>query len=175
MIKTDGELILLWTVPAFVLLWVFAFLYFPGFVEPMSPAMTADEVAAFYRDPDKLPRIRYSMIKFNWFCLGMIPILSLIMMQMRRMAHRTPIFLFSFFGCITGGSTLFLIANIKPNAVVTVSAVLISLFKVRLILQEFMEVRYAPKLLKRLTDAWLLLTGATLIGTYLVGLAGFYQ
>ncbi len=65
--------------------------------------------------------------------------------------------------------------TIKPNAVVTVSAVAISLFKVRLILQEFMEVRHAPKLLKRLTDAWLLLTGATLIGTYLVGLAGFYQ
>lgn len=112
MTKSDGELILLWTVPAFVLLWVFAFLYFPGFVEPMSPSMTADEVAAFYRDPDNLPRIRYSMILFNWFCLGMIPILALIMMQMRRMAHRTPIFSFSFFGCMTGGPTLFLIANL---------------------------------------------------------------
>lgn len=112
MTRFDGELILLWTVPAFVLLWVFAFLYFPGFVDPMSPAMTAEEVAAFYRDPDKLSRIRYSMIVFNWFCLGMIPMLALIMLQMRRMAHRTPIFSFSFFGCMAGGPTLFLIANL---------------------------------------------------------------
>lgn len=110
--KTDGELILLWTVPAFVLIWVSAFLLFPGFVSPMSPLMTAEEVAAFYRDPENLPRIRYSMILFNWFCLGMVPVLALIMIQVRRMAHRTPIFSFSFFGCMTGGPTLFLIANL---------------------------------------------------------------
>lgn len=110
--KSDGELILLWTIPAFILIWMLAFLFFPGFVKPMSPTMTADEVAAFYSDPGNLPRIRYSMIVFNWFCLGMIPVLALIMMQMRRMAHRTPIFSFSFFGCMTGGPTLFLIANL---------------------------------------------------------------
>ena len=64
--------------------------------------------------------------------------------------------------------------EIEPNAVVAVIAVSVSLLKVRLILREFMEVRHAPKLLGRLTDAWLLLTGATLIGTYLVGLS-FYH
>ena len=69
---------------------------------------------------------------------------------------------------VDGGET------IEPNAFVAVIAVVVSLFKVRLILQEFMEVRHAPKLLGRLTDSWLLLTGAILIGTYLVGLSGYH-
>ncbi len=110
--QTDGELILLWTVPALLLIWASAFVLFPGFVQPMSPTLSAEEVAAFYRDPDNLPRIRYSMIVFNWFCVGLIPVLALVMMQMRRMAHRTPIFSYCLLGCATGGPTLFLVANL---------------------------------------------------------------
>ncbi len=110
--RVDGELILLWTVPALLLLWGACFLVFPGFLQPMSPAMTADEVAAFYRDPDKLARIRYSMIVFNWFSVGLIPMLALIAMYMRRMAHRTPILSYSFLGCVAGAPTLFLLANL---------------------------------------------------------------
>jgi hypothetical protein len=60
-----------------------AFLLFPGFVQPMSPAVSAEEVAAFYCDPENLPRIRYSMIVFNWFAVGLIPILALIVLQIR--------------------------------------------------------------------------------------------
>src|SRR4029453_17811683 len=110
--KTDGELILLWTLPALGILWFSAFLLFPGFVHPMSPTMSAEEVAAFYRDPENLPRIRYSMILFNWFGVGLIPILMLIVMQVRRMAHRTPILSYSLLGCASGGPTLFLVANL---------------------------------------------------------------
>ena len=110
--QTDGELILLWFLPVLGLIWISAFLLFPGFTHPMSPSMTADEVAAFYRDPQNLPRIRYSMIVFNWFCVGLIPLLMLVVLQMRRMAHRTPIFSFCVMGCAAGGPTLFLIANL---------------------------------------------------------------
>ena len=110
--RVDGELILLWTVPVLLVIWVSAFLLFPGFVQPMSPAMSAEDVAAFYRDPENLPRIRYSMIVFNWFSVGLIPLLALIVMQMRRMAHRTPILVYSVLGCIAGGPTLFLLANL---------------------------------------------------------------
>jgi len=110
--KTDGELILLWSVPGLLAIWGACFLLFPGFVQPMSPALTADEVAAFYRDPDNLARIRYSMILFNWFSVGLVPILALIAMHMRRMAHRTPILSYSFLGCVAGAPTLFLLANL---------------------------------------------------------------
>jgi hypothetical protein len=78
----------------------------------MSPEMSADEVAAFYRDPENLPRIRYSMILFNWFSVGFIPVLALIVLQMRRMAHRTPIFSYAIIACAAGGPTIFLMANL---------------------------------------------------------------
>lgn len=110
--RTDGELILLWTLPAVALVWICAFLLFPGFTPPMSPTMSAQQVAAFYRDPEHLSRIRYSMILFNWFCVGLIPIVILIVMQIRRMAHRTPILSYCMLSCVAGGPTLFLMANV---------------------------------------------------------------
>jgi hypothetical protein len=110
--RADGELILFWTLPALATIWIAAFLLFPGFTPPMSPQMSAGEVADFYRDPSHLSRIRYSMIFFNWFCIGLIPMLTLIVMQVRRMAHRTPILGYALLGCIAGGPTVFLIANL---------------------------------------------------------------
>ena len=110
--RSDGEVILLWTLPVLAVIWTSAFLLFPGFVQPMSPTMSAEEVAAFYRDPENLPRIRYSMIVFNWFAVGLIPILALIVLQIRRMAHRTPIFSYALIACAAGGPTIFLVANL---------------------------------------------------------------
>lgn len=110
--RIDGELILLWTLPATLAIWIACYFLFPGFNPPMSPTMSADQVAAFYRDPARLPEIRYSMIMFNWFGVCLIPILALIAMQIRRMAHRTPIFSYAMLGCAAGGPTLFLVANV---------------------------------------------------------------
>ena len=110
--RADGEVLLLWTLPVLGVVWLSAFLLFPGFVEPMSPTMSAEQVAAFYRDPQNLPRIRYSMIAFNWFAVGLIPILALIVVQIRRMAHRTPIFSYAMIACAAGGPTIFLMANL---------------------------------------------------------------
>lgn len=107
--RTDGELILLWTLPAIALIWISAFFLFPGFVHPMSPTMSAEEVAAFYRD--ETARIRYSMILFNWFGVGLIPTVILLAMQIRRMAHRTPILSYSLIACAAGPPCLFLVAN----------------------------------------------------------------
>ena len=60
-------------------------------------------------------------------------------------------------------------AALTPNAAITSSAILMALIKVRIIFREFMEVRHAPVLLCRLTDLWLVVTGATLLGCYLAG------
>lgn len=110
--RADGELILFWTLPVSGLIWIIAFFLFPGFVHPMSPTMPAEEVAAFYRDPSNLTRIRYSMILFNWFGVCLVPVLMLIVMQMRRMALRTPILQYCMIGCAAGGPTVFLFANL---------------------------------------------------------------
>ena len=110
--KKDGEGILLWAVPVLAAIWIACFFLFPGFVRPMSPTMSADQVAAFYRDPANLPLIRGSMILFNWFGVGLIPFLALLMLQVSRMAHRTPILQFCCLGILTGGPVLFFIADL---------------------------------------------------------------
>ena len=61
--------------------------------------------------------------------------------------------------------------TLKASTVVTVSAIVIALVKVRIIFREFMEVRHAPVWLCRLTDGWVVLIGSSLLGTYFVGLA----
>jgi hypothetical protein len=60
---------------------------------------------------------------------------------------------------------------LRANTAVTVSAIVIALIKVRIIFREFMEVRHAPVLLRRLTDAWVLLIGVCLLGSYFIGSA----
>ena len=37
--RTDGELILWWTLPVLLVMWLAAFLLFPGFRPPMAPTM----------------------------------------------------------------------------------------------------------------------------------------
>ena len=61
--------------------------------------------------------------------------------------------------------------TLRASTVVTVGAIVIALVKVRIIFREFMEVRHAPALLRRVTDAWVVLIGTGLLGTYFVGLA----
>jgi hypothetical protein len=52
------------------------------------------------------------MIVFNWFAVGLIPILALLVLQIRRMAHRTPIFSYALIACAAGGPTIFLMADL---------------------------------------------------------------
>lgn len=61
--------------------------------------------------------------------------------------------------------------SLRSNVVITSCVIVIALVKVRIIFREFMEVRQAPALLRRLTDAWVLLIAAGLFGSYFVGLA----
>jgi hypothetical protein len=60
---------------------------------------------------------------------------------------------------------------LRASTAVTVGAIVIALVKVRIIFREFMEVRHAPALLRRLTDAWVVLIGVCLIGSYFIGSA----
>lgn len=110
--KSDGEWILFWALPALVLSWFLVFFAFPGFSPPMSPTWSAEAVAAFYRDPKQQTLIRYSMILFNWFGIGMVVLLALIVMQIRRMAHRTPVLAYCYLGCATVGPVLFFVADL---------------------------------------------------------------
>ncbi len=57
----------------------------------------------------------------------------------------------------------------SASTVVTVGAICFALIKVRIIMREFMEARTAPRVLRRLTDYWLLLMAAALLGVYFAG------
>jgi hypothetical protein len=61
--------------------------------------------------------------------------------------------------------------GLAPSGAIAAGAIGIALVKVRIILREFMEVRHAPVLLGRLTDLWIGLTAAVLLGGHLAGLA----
>ena len=58
-----------------------------------------------------------------------------------------------------------------PSTLVSVTAICLALVKVRIIMREFMEVRNAPPLLCRLTDLWVVLMAAALLGVYFGGKA----
>ncbi len=61
--------------------------------------------------------------------------------------------------------------SLRPSALITSGVIVIALIKVRIIFREFMEVRQAPALLCRLTDAWVLLIAVVLLGSYFAGMA----
>lgn len=60
---------------------------------------------------------------------------------------------------------------LRPSALVTSSAIVMALIKVRIVFREFMETRHAPVLLRRLTDGWVVLMAVCLLGSYFIGMA----
>lgn len=60
-------------------------------------------------------------------------------------------------------------AALTPSVAISSGAILMALIKVRIIFRQFMEVQHAPVRLRRLTDLWVVLTGAILLGSYLAG------
>lgn len=107
MISTRGQLICVWTLPLVGLVWIAGAWLFPGFQAPLSPTLSAEAVAAFYRDPDNLARTRAGMILFNWFSVGLIPFAAVIVTQMNRMELYSSVLAYSYLVCVTVACTLF--------------------------------------------------------------------
>jgi hypothetical protein len=57
------------------------------------------------------------------------------------------------------------------STVVTVAAIALALVKAWIVLREFMDVRHAPPLLRRLTNLLIVVIAVALLGTYAVGRA----
>lgn len=107
---TKDQRICLWLVPFFGSLFIFAFWNFQGFFPPMSPAMSAEEVAAFYRD--NLGNIRSSMILCNVIGVSLIPFYTVIVVQMMRMVNASRVFAYSYLIAVINGGTLFALADL---------------------------------------------------------------
>lgn len=107
-IKT--QLLSLWAAPIFGVILLIAFVAFPGFFPPMSPDMTAEQVAAFYRDNTSM--IRFSMITFNLCGIMLLPMFMVIVVAMKRMATQSHVFAYCYLTAAVSGATLFAVADI---------------------------------------------------------------
>lgn len=108
--RVAGERVIFWTLPFVAVVWIAAFLLFPGFRPPMSPQMSPEAVATFYRQHTS--SVRWSMILLNWFCVALIPILMLIVERMRGMAHRTPVLRYCVIGVAAAAPIVFLTSTV---------------------------------------------------------------
>jgi hypothetical protein len=104
------QLISLWTAPVFGAVFLIAFVAFPGFLPPMSPQMSADQVAAFYADNTAL--IRFSMITYNLCGIMLLPFFMVIVVQMKRMATQSHALAYCYLTATVSGATLFALADI---------------------------------------------------------------
>jgi len=108
--NTTDQRICLWLVPAFAALLLVAFWMFPGFFPPMSPTMTAEEVATFYRD--HVGAIRASMVIVNLCGISFIPFFMVIVVQMQRMRNPSHAFAYSYLSAAASGATLLALADL---------------------------------------------------------------
>ncbi|BBY76286.1 hypothetical protein MPRF_31850 [Mycolicibacterium parafortuitum] len=104
------QLIALWTAPVFGVVLLIAFVAFPGFLPPMSPQMSADEVAGFYADNTAL--IRFSMITYNLCAIMLLPFFMVIVVQMKRMTTQSHALAYCYLTAAVSGATLFALADI---------------------------------------------------------------
>ncbi|WP_232374983.1 hypothetical protein [Mycolicibacterium mengxianglii] len=108
--NTRAQWISLWITPFFGAVLLVAFLAFPGFWPPMSPELSAEQVAVFYAENSAM--IRFSMITFNLCAIMLVPFFMTIVVQMKRMATPSHVFAYSYLAAVATGSTLFAIADI---------------------------------------------------------------
>jgi hypothetical protein len=107
-IKT--QLVSLWMAPIFGVVLLVGFFAFPGFTPPMSPEMSADQVASFYRDNAAM--VRFSMITFNLCGVMLLPFFMVIVVQMKRMTNQTHVFAYCYLTAAVSGATLFALSAI---------------------------------------------------------------
>ncbi|WP_174186946.1 hypothetical protein [Nocardia barduliensis] len=101
---------ILWSSSVVALVLLVLFVAFPGFFPPMSPNLTAAEVAEFYRE--NTPLIRFAMVGFNLCGVLIVPFFVLIMGRMLRMQGQSRIYAFSYLTSIVAGVTLFALSNV---------------------------------------------------------------
>lgn len=105
-----AQQVVLWSSPVLALILLGLFAAFPGFWPPMSPDMTAAQVARFYTEHTAL--IQLSMVGFNLFGILIVPFFVLIMTQMQRMRGQSHIFALSYLAAVVAGATLFALSAV---------------------------------------------------------------
>lgn len=108
--SVTAQLISVWMAPVVGVILLVAFVAFPGFLPPMSPRMSAAQVADFF-DQHRVA-IRFSMIVFNLCGIMLVPFFMVIVTQMKRMATPSQVLAYAYLAAVTSGATLFAISNL---------------------------------------------------------------
>ena len=101
--------ICLWLVPIVGVVMLIAF-SISGFVPPLPPTLTAQEVADFYRD--NIAQIRAGMITVNLFGIMFIPFFMVIVVQMQRMTHASRALAYAYLSAAASAASIFLLADL---------------------------------------------------------------
>lgn len=109
-VKLNAQSVSLWISAFFAAVFLVAFVAFPGFFPPMSPATSAQQVAAFYARHETM--IRTSMITFNFCSVMLVPFFTVIVYQMKRMATPSQVLAYCYLSAVATGATLFALADL---------------------------------------------------------------
>ncbi|MDH6244299.1 hypothetical protein [Mycobacterium sp. OTB74] len=100
----------LWTAPVVGIVLLAAALAFPGFWPPMSPTWSANQVAGFYADHTAW--IRVGQVTFNLCGIMILPFLTVIVVQMKRMKGQSHVFAYCYLTAVVSGATIFALSNV---------------------------------------------------------------
>lgn len=109
MMSTRGQRILLWTAPPAMALFALAYLLFPVFSPPLSPTLTPEEVAAFFRDYNT--GILGVVILCNLIAGSLVPLFAVTAVQMSRTSTSSSVFTYAYIICVGVGTTAFILAD----------------------------------------------------------------
>lgn len=107
--QTRGQLLLLWTTPIAGLFFLMAYFLFPAFTQPLSPTMTPEQVAAFFRD--NVAAIRGVVIFVNIVGALLVPLFASIAVQMLRAGNSSPVFAYAYIIAVGIGLSAFILAD----------------------------------------------------------------
>ncbi|HEY9315949.1 hypothetical protein [Williamsia sp.] len=108
-LNTRDQSLCLWLAPIFVVLLIAA-MAIAGFLPPMSPNMSAEDVAAYYRD--NVGPIRTGLLIINAASALVVPFFVVVAMQMSRMKLWNQALLYAFFMCVASNAGLFAVADV---------------------------------------------------------------
>ncbi|WP_319433814.1 hypothetical protein [Mycobacterium sp. RTGN5] len=107
--NTRGQRILLWTTPPAAALLLLGYLLFPIFSPPLSPTMTPEEVAAFFRD--NTTGILGVVILCNLLAASLVPLFAVTAVQISRTGTSSSVFTYAYIICVGIGTTAFILAD----------------------------------------------------------------
>lgn len=107
--NTKGQRILLWTAPPAMALFALAFVLFPVFAPPLSPTMTPEQVATFFRDYNT--GILGVVVLCNLIAGSLVPIFAVTAVQIARTATSSSVFTYAYIICVGAGTTAFILAD----------------------------------------------------------------